>query len=218
MAISECSSLHMTPGQSPQKASPPGPPQRVTDEAAPKNPSSSSQAIKTPSSSTLTIDTSRNAESLSSSHKAPPRSPLPPILKRPSSEKRRKTPSEPSSLKTARILLPDQPSQRPRKTSSPTSEAQPKPVTTPTGDAAQKQGRKKTAFAANTPVSTRRRAVLMRRKSSQSPGVELPEEAAFPFAELNVPGSKKPEANEASAPNKPNPTGNHARSSFTVTS
>jgi hypothetical protein len=117
----------------------------------------------------LTITHERDGESGKGS-----KSPLPPILKN-SAGAKSQSPSESSSYKTARIVMPDQQSQRPTKNAGTANNNK------ATGGLGSKQTRKRPSFAVNTSASSRRRGVFMRRKSPiTTPTVEM--EEPFPPA------------------------------------
>jgi hypothetical protein len=91
----------------------------------------------------------------SAAHSVGARIPLPSILKKPNAGRSSGNPGEPSSLKMTRILTPESASQKMKATPTPTRAS----------SATEKPGRKKPTFVAN---SSKRRPVVMRRKSSQT--------------------------------------------------
>ncbi|KAL1982214.1 hypothetical protein VTN96DRAFT_1640 [Rasamsonia emersonii] len=191
MDISEDRPLRTTPRQSPQAAL------KKTSRISPEtlnNPSVSnySDAENVPSAA-LSVQT---------------RTPLPSILKKPHAEKPCATPGEPSSFKTTRILVPEIAVQKAKTTLTPAMGA-PATVTAATSrDPPQKAGRKKPTFVANTSALSKRRPVVIRRKSSQtSPSAEVSEgsllksEAAAATTKADGPAQKPaiPEEQDNSA-------------------
>ncbi|CRG87713.1 hypothetical protein PISL3812_04733 [Talaromyces islandicus] len=149
MAIHESGSVHTTPRSS----------SKTTD---------LSQPTDTTQVTILTITHDRDGPGSRKGSK----SPLPPILKN-SAGAKSQPPSEPSSYKATRIVIPDQPSQRPIKNAGTANKA--------TSGLGSKQTRKRPSFVANTSATSRRRGVVMRRKSPlTTPTVEM--EEPFPPA------------------------------------
>ncbi|OKL61031.1 hypothetical protein UA08_03835 [Talaromyces atroroseus] len=123
----------------------------------------------------LTITTNPQSDEQKESPKKESKNPLPPILKKSTEGKKSQPPTAPSSFKTTRIVVPEKQTQKATKdTAVENGKA--------TAITAQKPARKKAAFVANRATSSRRRGVLIRRKSTQtspvqSPAVERSEES-----------------------------------------
>lgn len=107
------------------------------------------------------------------------KNPLPPILKKSTTGTKSVPPSEPSSHKTTRILVPEKSSERPSQTATKdTTNTENgkgnKPTVTTLTPTTQKPNRKRPTFVANRAATSRRRGVLLRRKSSQTSPVTSP--------------------------------------------
>ncbi|GAM36656.1 hypothetical protein TCE0_018r05911 [Talaromyces pinophilus] len=170
-----------------------------------------------PPSKVTTSTTSNNISELQQNHndsspKNERKYPLPPILKK-SDGTKSLPPSEPSSHKTTRILVPEKPSERPNqkvtKDTTNTENGKGNKSTTATStSAAQKPIRKRPTFVANRAASSRRRGVLIRRKSSQtspvtSPTVEETEDHLQEHIQAEEESRQEEQAEETTAPPSP---------------
>ncbi|EED17506.1 conserved hypothetical protein [Talaromyces stipitatus ATCC 10500] len=142
------------------------------------------------------------------------KTPLPPILKKSTEGTKSVPPSEPSSHKTTRILIPEKPSEKPTQKATKGAETGKgnKSTAASSTSAAQKPIRKRPTFVANRAASSRKRGVLIRRKSSQtspvtSPTVEETEdilqEQIQAQEEEKAEEQAKEQSKEASAPSSP---------------
>ncbi|KAL1970985.1 hypothetical protein VTN77DRAFT_2819 [Rasamsonia byssochlamydoides] len=166
MDISEDRPLRTTPRQSPQAAL------KKTSRVSP-------EPLNNLTLPTKAVSNYNDAENFpSAAHSVQTRTPLPSILKKPNAEKPSATPGEPSSFKTTRILVPESAIQKDKAMLAPTMGAPATVVAATSRDPAQKQGRKKPTFIANTPALSKRRPVLIKRKSAQtSPTAEVSEDS-----------------------------------------
>ncbi|EEA23855.1 hypothetical protein TMatcc_006928 [Talaromyces marneffei ATCC 18224] len=138
------------------------------------------------------------------------KNPLPPILKKSTDGTKSVPPSEPSSHKTTRILVPEKPSERPsqKATEDTTSTENGKGSKSASTSATQKPIRKRPTFVANRAASSRRRGVLIRRKSSQtspvtSPAVEETEDSFQEQIQAQEEARQEEQAKETTAPPSP---------------
>ncbi|KAI7968878.1 hypothetical protein EIK77_002874 [Talaromyces pinophilus] len=167
--------------------------------------------------SVTTSTTSNNISELQQNHKnSSPKNerkyPLPPILKK-SDGTKSVPPSEPSSHKATRILVPEKPSERPNQkvmkdTANTENGKGNKSTTANSISAAQKPIRKRPTFVANRAASSRRRGVLIRRKSSQtspvtSPTVEETEDHLHEHIQAEEESRQEEQAEETTAPPSP---------------
>lgn len=118
-----------------------------------------------------------DTENVPSAYSIQTRTPLPSILKKPNAEKPSATPGEPSSFKTTRIVVPDAAVHKAKATLTLATAAT---AVTSRDHPPQKAGRKKPMFVASTSALSKRRPVVIRRKSAQtSPSAEVSEDSLF---------------------------------------